>query len=150
MLHENSNFGLLKRTGKEIQFIDDEIRSTCGPYFISSFSLDFNPKLFILFGYNACVVIKNGEEYKHNIDRNIHKYDPEAITHWEIVKYFDEYKSFALGAKTHLMFKKKYIYQYEKEYRLVLFYENLKKHSEPEVIILNKSFDVNYECLYTI
>jgi hypothetical protein len=94
-------------------------------YYICSFAIDVDPKLFALFGYDSCVIIENYLDYLDCALKTISKKDNVFKVHSRIVEYIDENRQ--LKQKANLPFQKTYSYKYQNEYRFTI---ELEKDSD--------------------
>jgi len=103
-----------------------KITSNSQPYYLACFSLELDPKLFVLFSTDACVVIENGMEYITQIKNYFHYIYPNSRIIFNEVEYIDETQSLNLGKEKKYI--KRYVYQYQKEYRFILDFNDDKEY----------------------
>ena len=119
-----------------------KLQSTVRPYYLTCFSAVFNPKLFVLFELDSCIIIYNVPEYISTVKEYlIYKYNNSHVF-YEPIKYVDEVCNIEL--ENRIEFTKRYIFQYEKEQRLILYFddENENKNNSKEYMIDG----INIEC----
>jgi hypothetical protein len=118
--HQLLNSHIITENGTEIPIKNDIItRNAFGDYYIGCFSATIDPKLFIMFDYDACFIIKNSDIFAHEVIdkyKNIYK---DGLISFRPVEYIDPYKR--IKTKNRVEFVKTIDFEYENEYRFVAF-----------------------------
>lgn len=114
--------------GEILEVKNNRITATTCNYYISSYSLEFDPKLFVLLSdkYNICFAITNAEEYVNELCELIIKNEKPIEILSDKIEYIDEKRRF-IGRKP-LMLRKRYRYMFENEYRIAYYPVSAKKN----------------------
>jgi hypothetical protein len=100
-----------------------------GDYYVSCFSVGFNLKLFALFEYDSCVVIKAANNFVEAVKvEYLRRYPNHHIT-FGPVEYIDTCRQ--LKAKRPIEFRKSINFTYENEWRFVAFPKYVDENLEP-------------------
>jgi hypothetical protein len=135
-------------TRKEIKSVDNTITAHYPSYYLISYSLSLNPKLFILFGYDSCLIIMNPSEYIKSIKDCIYYSESNVKVSYNKIAYVDEYRPPEF--KKLLCFRKKLVYQYEDEVRVVVEYFNERDNFKEDRVFYLDKFNMDTRCLYCL
>jgi hypothetical protein len=116
------------KTGQTVPVKNNEISEQTCSYYISSFSLDLNPKLFVLLSetYDICFVITNADRYINEVKDIILKTERPINVYSDCVEYVDENRR--MKGKKPLFLRKRYKYNFEKEFRVAFYPTNEEKN----------------------
>ena len=111
---------MITENGSEIQVKDGLLKHTAfGDYYIACFSANIDPKLFIMFDADACLIIKNADIFSQEVlNTYLNQYKNGEILFGKI-EYIDPYRY--LKSKKPIEFVKTINYEYENEFRFVAF-----------------------------
>lgn len=138
--HQLLNARMITENGSEIPVKDGLIkRSAFGDYYIGCFSATIDPKLFIMFDADACLIIKNGDILSREV-MNIYRdhYKNGSISFGQ-VEYIDPYRY--MKSKRKIEFVKTVNFEYENEFRFVAFDWIDKKEKVRKIHIDMKKID---------
>jgi len=122
------NSRIIAEDGSEIPIKDDLItQSASMDYYISCFSLNINPKLFIIFKADACLIIKNGDVFVQEVKDKYQNYYKNGPILFGRVEYIDPYRR--IKSKNRMEFLKSINFEYQNEIRFVA-YEYVEKKAE--------------------
>jgi len=130
----------LEKIGTDIDISGDKIHVIDGrleimypyPFYVCSFAIDVDPKLFALFGYDSCVIFENYLEYIESVQETIIRSKDVFKIHSRRVEYIDENRQ--LKNEANLEFQKTISYKYQNEYRFVI---ELNKSSDRQELVFN-------------
>lgn len=129
--------------GKVIPIIGDLQRSasTANNYYTLCLSCDFEPIIFEEFGYDACVVIKNTDEFASRLEEGTKKQLPGWYFHHNPTEYFDPHAPIQnqhFGATM----SKDFSYAYQMEYRFLWDHFNKGNAKEHIEVNLGPLYDI--------
>lgn len=122
------NARIITEDGTETPIKDGLItKKTSMDYYISCFSIDINPKLFIMFKADACLIIKNGDIFVEEVKDKYQNYYKNGPILFGKVEYIDPYRW--IKSKNRMEFLKSINFEYQNEFRFVA-YEWVDKKEE--------------------
>jgi len=145
MIYKNPNSFIVDDNGYKTKI--HKITETVDTYFIMSFSLEFNLKLFIFFNYNACFIIKNRDNFVNRLFNDFSRNMERPYVNFDKIHYVDN--DIECEMNNNVMFEKNYYYRYENEYRGILLYNK-------QIEVINKmsslcfhvdDFDIEKDCI---
>jgi hypothetical protein len=117
--HELRGLKVTTQAGAEIPVIGNRlVTSAASDYYISSFSVVFEPKLFTFFG-DACIAILNPDGFLASLRKAHDSLMPDFIMAHHQVEYIDRFRK--LLRKQPIEFRKSSDFAYEYEYRVASF-----------------------------
>jgi hypothetical protein len=118
--HILKNLHFTTEEGAVVPVIGDKITaSAAGDYYISCFSVGFDLKMFLLFDYDSCVAISNGDTFVETVKTQYQKEYSNFKINFGQVEYIDIYRQ--LKSRCPIEFRKSRDFLFEKEYRFVTF-----------------------------
>ena len=141
-----SNLRISVNDGPTIPVIDNKITmSAADDYYVSCFSVSCEPKLFVLFEYNACVVIKNADRFIDSVIAAYKSEYPAFEVNRGLVEYVDPFRK--LKSDYPIEFQKICNFSYENEFRFVTFASGDYKYHDPIQTISIDKTGVEYEVI---
>ncbi len=137
--HNLLNLRMVTASGTAIPVKGNKItRRAHSDYYVSCFSVCCDPKMFTLFEYDACVVIKSVDRFVKAIIDRYHSLYPTFHIEFGQVEYIDPFKQ--LKTTRPLEFCKTSGFAYQKEFRFVSFSRLEHEYQDvPQVISIDPS-----------
>jgi hypothetical protein len=145
IVHQLLNSRIITKDGVEIPIKDDIIRSsTSGDYYVGCFSINIDPKLFLMFEADACLIIKNGDIFSQEVINRYQDNYKDSTILFGPVEYIDPYRRLKL--KKIIEFVKIIDFKYENEFRFVAFDFPWIKKEEVRIITIDMK-NIDYDII---